>query len=111
MSSSAWKKRSTPSPPRCRPAPPESGASSTFSSSHGFFDSHTSVGEKRVAASAWCRRLFAPSPWTFPPWPTGCGDPSAHGSPSSRTPHQTSAARSPPLHAGTAAGTAFETAS
>ena len=60
--------------------------------SHGFFASHTSVGENRVAASMWCRRAFWPSPWIEAPCPTGCGEPSAQDSPvSSRMPHQRAA--------------------
>jgi len=107
-SSSIRKCRSSPSPPRCAPGPPESSRSSTFSSSQGFFDSHTSVGENRVADSPWCMIALAPLPRGEPPCPTGCGAPSAHGSPvASRVPHQTSEAMSPPLQADTAPGMAF----
>ena len=53
--------------------------------------SHTSTGENWVADSTMCRQV-EPSPAWWPPWPTGCGEPSAQGSPvASRVPppHQT----------------------
>jgi hypothetical protein len=110
-SSSMWKLMSSPRPPRWRPGPQESCASSTRSSSHGLLASHTSVEVKRVAASETCIRLEPPSPRAWPPWPIGCGEPSVQGSPvASRSPHHTSAQMSPPLQAGTASGIACATA-
>ena len=110
-SSRIVKSMSSPSPPRCRPGPHESGASSKRSISHGFLASQTSIGVMRVAASETCIRLLAPSPPACAPWPTGCGAPSVHGSPvPSRSPHQTRAQMSPPLQAGTASGSASATA-